>query len=205
MITEEAARAQLASAYPASVVGVIDRYVSLLVEENGRQNLIASSTIASIWARHILDSVQLVDLVAHGWRHWVDVGSGAGLPGIVVAIISGQPVTLIEPRRLRTDFLTRCSLKLNLPNVSVVQGKAGTVTISAADVISARAVAKLDEIFKMTRGFATPATTYVLPKGEGASSEVSHTRRKWQGTFHVKQSIVDPSSGIVVATKVSPR
>lgn len=205
-MTEEQARQWVDNRYPASRVAQLEKFIDRLVVENDRQNLVAPSTIASVWSRHIVDSAQLLDLAPAVWHHWVDIGSGAGLPGLVVAALSGKPVTLIEPRRLRTEFLARCCDDLGLELVAIVQGRAETAQVSqSVDVISARAVAKLPAIFAASRDFASPSTTYILPKGESAHSEVAVAQTSWQGTFHVEQSIVDPNSGIVVATDVRPR
>lgn len=204
-MTEAEARAWLVVRYPAEAVSRLDRYVTLLLSEASRQNLISTATIDAIWARHIVDSAQLIDHARADWRHWVDIGSGAGLPGVVVAVLTGGRVTMIEPRRLRVDFLNRCIDDLALDGTSVLQAKAERVDVDPADVISARAVARLDTLLTATAGFTMPATQFVLPKGQGAQSEVAAARRTWQGKFHVEQSIVDPTSGIIIATQVAPR
>src|SRR5687768_17459030 len=78
----------------------LERFAALLVEENYRQNLIGPGSEGKIWSRHILDGAQLLGL-AGGEGGWCDIGSGAGLPGMVIAILGGRPMTLNEPRRLR--------------------------------------------------------------------------------------------------------
>ena len=81
----------------------IGAYAALLRDESGRQNLVSASTLEHLWERHLLDSAQLVRFEPHAGASWVDIGSGAGLPGIVIACLVEGPVTLIEPRRLRGD------------------------------------------------------------------------------------------------------
>src|SRR3954471_4983849 len=83
----------------------IETYAELLREEAKRQNLVSVSTLDHLWERHILDSAQLVRFEPHSGASWVDIGSGAGLPGIVVACLIEGPVTLIEPIKLRAEFL----------------------------------------------------------------------------------------------------
>lgn len=188
------------------MLGRFEAFAALLIAGNADQNLIAPSTISQLWARHLLDSAQLIGFARRDPRTWVDVGSGAGLPGIVVAMLTDAAVTLIEPRRLRIVFLERCIETLSLRNVSLIQAKAEKVCLPApATVVSARAVAGIDVILSASAGFADRATVFVLPKGRSAQSEVATARRSWQGMFHVEQSIVDPDSGIVVATGVSRR
>ena len=101
----------------------LNAYAALLREESGRQNLVSASTLAELWDRHILDSAQLVRFEPRAGASWADVGSGAGLPGIVIACMVDGPVTLIEPRRLRAEFLHKVSESLRL-NVEVFVGKA---------------------------------------------------------------------------------
>ncbi|WP_326523893.1 16S rRNA (guanine(527)-N(7))-methyltransferase RsmG [Sphingomonas sp.] len=185
---------------------MLGRYVEMLNAEATRQNLVAPSTLAAIWSRHIVDSAQLLDHAPQRWENWVDVGSGAGLPGLVIGILNTSPVTLIEPRRLRTEFLRTCATALGLDHVSVLQAKAETAPLSApATIVSARAVASLDNLLRGAARFTDKATRYILPKGQSAQSEVAQARRSWHGTFHVEQSIVDPASGIVIASGIDPR
>ena len=205
-MTEDDARTWFVARLDGNALNKLEQFADTLVVENDQQNLVAPSTIPTLWSRHLLDSAQLHDFAPPDWQHWVDIGSGAGLPGIVIAILTGRMVTLVEPRRLRVEFLEKCCDMLQLDTVTVLRARAETADIAEpVDVISARAVAKLDVLLSGSRAFATKATTYVLPKGESAQSEVAAVRRSWQGVFHVKQSIVDPKSGIVVASGVARR
>lgn len=182
-------------------------YVDLLTVESERQNLIAPSTKASIWARHIVDSLQLIRFAPQDAQGvWVDVGSGAGLPGMVVAAATEWRVALIEPRKLRADFLMRTADVLDIADqVSVRQSNAEHVRLDPAAVVSARAVAKLDKLFADAQGFADLSTTFVLPKGASAQAELENAAETWQGSFHVEQSLTDPAAGVIVATQVRRR
>ena len=205
-MTEDDARAWFADRCDADMLDRLDSFAAMLTVEADQQNLIAPSTLPTLWSRHLLDSAQLLDCVPDNWARWVDIGAGAGLPGIVIAILSNRPVTLNEPRRLRVDFMRACCDALDLTQVEVIQAKAQNGNpASRADVVSARAVAKLGALFMMSEAFVSRNTMFVLPKGESAQSEVADARRSWHGTFHVKQSIVDPKSGIVIASGVAPR
>ena len=92
----------------------LEAYISLLREESERQNLVSAATLDHIWDRHILDSAQLLRFEPGSGASWVDIGSGAGLPGIVIACLTDGPVTLVEPRRLRADFLHKVTESLQL-------------------------------------------------------------------------------------------
>ena len=178
----------------------LEAYVALLREESRRQNLVASSTLAEVWDRHILDSAQLVRFEPSLGASWADIGSGAGLPGVVVACIVKGPVALVEPRRLRADFLHRVCESLRL-NATVISGKAERAQ-GKYDVIVCRAVAKLAQILKISAHLSTTKTVWALPKGRSAEAELVEARRTWQGAFHVEQSVTDAQSFIVVGTDV---
>jgi len=178
----------------------LEAYAGLLRGENQRQNLISATTLDLLWERHILDSAQLVRFEPHAGASWVDIGSGAGLPGIVVACLVGGPVTLVEPRRLRADFLHRAAESLSL-KAKIVLGKAERAG-GKYDVITARAVANLSQLLEISAHLSTRKTTWVLPKGRNAERELADAQQAWQGAFHVERSVTDPESRIVVVTGV---
>lgn len=179
----------------------LKQFQSLVVTENRLQNLVSATTIDEFWARHILDSAQLLRFAPPHAANWLDVGSGAGLPGIVIACLSQSPLTLVEPRRLRADFLARAVAALDLPHVTVLQSKIEEVR-GAFAVITARAVASLDRLFDFSTHLSTEKTRFILPKGQSAESELEEAERAWQGVFHVKQSLTDRNASILVCEKV---
>jgi 16S rRNA (guanine527-N7)-methyltransferase len=139
----------------------------------------------------------------HAGASWVDIGSGAGLPGIVIACLVQGPVTLIEPRRLRAEFLHKACESLRL-NASVFAGKAERAQ-GQYDVITARALANLAELLRISQHLSTIKSLWVLPKGRSAHVELAEARRSWQGAFHVERSVTDGESLIVVGTGVRAR
>jgi 16S rRNA (guanine527-N7)-methyltransferase len=188
---------------PRETFGRIEAYAALLREESVRQNLVSASTLDYLWARHILDSAQLVRFEPRAGASWVDIGSGAGLPGIVIACLVEGPVTLIEPRRLRAEFLHRVCESLNL-RASVFVGKAERAQ-GEYDVITARAVSNLAQVLKISAHLSTGKSRWVLPKGRSAERELVEAQQAWQGAFHVEQSATDPDSRIVIGTGVRAR
>jgi 16S rRNA (guanine527-N7)-methyltransferase len=134
---------------------------------------------------------------------WVDIGSGAGLPGIVIACFGIGPVILVEPRRLRAEFLGRVVDSLGL-DAQVIQAKAQQVNGSFA-TITARAVASLQELLKISSHLSTGKSLFLFPKGKSAHSELLDVQKTWQGSFHVEPSITDPDSSIIVASNVRPK
>lgn len=183
--------------------GKLEAYAALLGDESSKQNLISASTLADLWNRHILDSAQLVRFEPRAGASWLDIGSGAGLPGIVIACLVDGPVTLVEPRRLRADFLHRTAESLRL-RVNVLACKVERAE-GRFDVITARAVANLSRLLKLSHHLSTTKTVWALPKGRSAQQELAEARRSWQGDFRVERSVTDADSWIVVATGIRAR
>jgi len=180
----------------------LNRYVDLLTAANDEQNLVAASTIEDIWERHIVDSAQLLRFQPTPGLSWVDVGSGAGLPGLVIAIMTEGSMTLVEPRRLRVEFLNSVIHELGLATrVDVVQGKADKVS-GKYDVITARAVAPIDRLLGITLHLSHRGTIWLLPKGRSGKSDLADATRTWQGVFRSENSLTDPEATIVVASGV---
>jgi 16S rRNA (guanine527-N7)-methyltransferase len=182
----------------------LERFGQLVLAEKERQNLIAASTAADFWNRHILDSLQLIDHAPSSSQLWLDIGSGAGLPGIVVAIASDHRVVLVEPRRRRAEFLVDCCTQLGLANVIVEQKRVERLLISA-DVVSARAVAALDILFGWAEQIGSGDALMILPRGMNAVSELEAARTAWHGDFELVPSVTAPASGIVLAKHVRRR
>lgn len=180
----------------------LEHFHRLLIAENARQNLISRNSEAGLWQRHILDSAQLASLGQDGC--WADMGSGGGLPGIVVACLVADPVTLIEPRRLRAEFLRETAAELGLSNVTVACARAERVT-GRFDVITARAVAPLDRLLAMAIHLSKDGTRWVLPKGKRAKSELAEARRSWQCDVREVPSLTDPEAIILVLTNVEAK
>lgn len=201
-MTEEEARGWIAERFDAQAVGKLERMVAMVADETTRQNLIAPSTVSTIWSRHMVDSLQLVDL-APADGAWVDIGTGGGFPGLAVAIVRDTAVHLVEPRRKRALFLEQAAVALGLPHVTVHASKVEAVSIRAK-TISARAVASVAALVEAARHVASRDTVWLLPRGRVGPEELAglpqHAR-----VFHVEQSLTDPESQIVVLRGVYGR
>jgi 16S rRNA (guanine527-N7)-methyltransferase len=192
-------------AVPRETIDRLGRFAALIEAENERQNLVSKFTVENLWDRHILDSAQLVRFEPAACASWLDIGSGAGLPGIVIACLVDGPVTLVEPRRLRADFLDRAVATLGLgARVTVRQAKVEAIN-GQFDSIAARAVASADRILSFSRHLAHSGTIWVLPKGKSAQSELVELGRNWHCAVRVERSITDPESAILVLGKVKAK
>ena len=187
---------------PRETFEKLSAYSDLLTEGAKSQNLISSSSIPDLWVRHLFDSAQLVRHAKQG--NWADIGSGAGLPGIILAILSADSVTLIEPRRLRVEFLQSVVDLLDLPNVTILQGKSTTVG-TVFDKITGRAVAPAADFFALAHHLSRLDTVWILPKGKSAQKELDEARRTWQGEFRLEPSLTDPQASILLARGVRRR
>ena len=199
---EGAARDWLARAFAPSAEqwARLERFATMLVAENEQQNLIAASTIPILWVRHIADSAQLLALDAGGEGLWIDLGSGPGLPGLVVAILSERPMLLVESRKRRCDFLRAVVAELGLAHVEIAEAPLERVETRRAGTISARAFAPLDRLIDLSARFSTESTRWLLPKGRNAVKELALLPQPWQRMFHVEQSRTDAESQILVGT-----
>ncbi len=183
----------------------LDSFVAFLREENEHQNLVSRGTLDSIWTRHIVDSAQLIRFAPHA-ATWLDLGTGAGFPGLVIGALHPARVTMVEERRMRVDFLRRASELLGIEGKSeVIASKVERFEAGPFDAISARAFAPLGKLFDLGAQFATPQTRWVLPKGRNAKSELEAVDPSWQGVFQLEPSLTDADAQIIVAEQVRRR
>ncbi|MBU7580159.1 MAG: 16S rRNA (guanine(527)-N(7))-methyltransferase RsmG [Porphyrobacter sp.] len=206
MITNETeARAYVAALTDAAGMARLERFAALGLEENQQQNLIAKATEPLLWQRHIADSAQLLENVSretlgpNAGGPWLDLGSGPGFPGLVIAALCpNMPVVLVESRARRVEFLNRAVAALGLTKCRVEGHRLERVTPFAARAISARAFAPLPKLLELSAPFSTRGTCYVLPKGRSAAMELESLKPSIRAMFHVKHSLTDPEAGIIV-------
>ncbi len=206
-MTEQEARSWLDANVPRETLAGLEHLVALILDEMPRQNLIAASTADHIWTRHIVDSAQLVPMAPEGAKTWIDLGSGAGFPGMVVALIRADlRITLVESRRKRIDFLRFMATSLGITDrVTVIGQRLEVLRSDPHDVISARAFAPLDRLLPLAHRFSHSRTEWLLPKGRSAASELAAVADSWQGDFRIVPSLTDPEAAIIVARHVQPR
>jgi 16S rRNA (guanine527-N7)-methyltransferase len=165
-------------------------------------NLVGEATLADPWRRHILDCGQL-------WRHWpagarvlVDLGSGAGLPGLVLGIMGAPEVHLVESDRRKAAFLREAARAAGVA-ATVHVGRAETMAAPVADVLTARALAPLPRLLGLADRFVDAHTTCLLPKGKGVARELTAARKGWHMRAEMHESLSDPSGRILVLREVA--
>jgi 16S rRNA (guanine527-N7)-methyltransferase len=204
-LTEDEAKRWVGERFGDQASKLLAEFAQMVEKEALRQNLVSASTLPSIWSRHIVDSAQLLQFATSRPEAWVDIGTGAGFPGMVTALLSGKPTILVEPRRRRVEFLKDAAERLGFSaTISIIASKIETARVTAG-TISARAVSPVSTVLEAAFHISHSDTLWILPKGRSAREEVAHAQRSWHGTFHVEQSITDPTSLIVIASGIARR
>lgn len=186
-------------AVDAATRAALADHAAALAHWNRAINLVAPASLAQAWDRHIRDSAQLWPLAPAGWRHWVDLGSGAGLPGLVIAILArGTPgrVTLVEADRRKAAFLQTRIAELGLA-ARVVAARAEALSPLAGDVVSARALAPLPRLLPLVARHLAPGGVALLPKGRGWATELAQAEAGWTFSAEALPSVTDPDARIL--------
>ncbi|MEN7537403.1 16S rRNA (guanine(527)-N(7))-methyltransferase RsmG [Aurantiacibacter flavus] len=174
-------------------------FLTMLESENERQNLVSTASLADAWTRHIADSLQLLDHVPRETSPWLDMGTGAGFPGLVIAIARPElEVILVESRKRRVEWLEHVCERFGLKKCRVVGARLEAIESIPVSVISARAFAPLEKLLRLSARFSTPTTTWLLPKGRSAAQELKEQSQAIQAMFHVEQSATDPEAAIII-------
>jgi 16S rRNA (guanine527-N7)-methyltransferase len=164
-------------------------------------NLIAKSTVSDIWSRHILDSAQMWRLRPEHARKWVDLGSGGGFPGLVVAAFAAEEspemqVTLVESDTRKTVFLQTAAREMGVTSV-IQRCRIEALDLPPQDVISARGLAALDKLLGYAAPLRAPGAVCLFSKGAGVESELTDARASWHIEVRRRPSLVD-SAGCIL-------
>ena len=188
----------------AALVGVsretlvrFEAYAALLLEWSRRINLVGSSTLSDIWRRHFLDSAQLLPLIPAGAKNLVDLGSGAGFPGLVLAILGVPGVELIEADSRKAAFLREAARIAGAPIV-LRPCRIEAVAPHSASVVTARGCAPLDRLLPLAQQFIGSDTTCLFLKGERAEEELTAAGKAWTMMVSRYPSRADPA-GVVLS------
>jgi 16S rRNA (guanine527-N7)-methyltransferase len=175
----------------------LQAFESLVSQWSPRINLISSADLKNVWRRHIADSVQLV-VLAEGSDDWADLGSGAGFPGLVVAICSAQKrhVTMVESDRRKCAFLSTVARQLDL-NVKIIGKRIEDTDSLGAAVLSARALAPLTRLLGYADAHMSSDGVALFPKGQSWKNELARAREVWLFDHDVVKSSTDSDAAIL--------
>lgn len=179
----------------------IDHFVRLVEKWNPSINVIARSTVASLWERHILDSLQIFCCAQSAMKTWVDLGSGGGFPGIVVAILAADAlpelrVSLVESDRRKAVFLSETIRQLGL-SATVHATRIEDLPPQYADVVSARALAPLSVLCGFAFRHLREDGIGAFLKGAQAEAEIAEARKAWRFELDRNESVTDSRSSIL--------
>jgi 16S rRNA (guanine527-N7)-methyltransferase len=177
-------------------------YVALLTKWNAKINLVGPATLADVWRRHILDSAQLAPLVA-GAAVLVDLGSGAGLPGLILAILGGPQVHLIEADARKCAFLHEAA-RVTGTRVVIHNCRIESAPPIAADIVTARALAPLGQLLDHAVRFLKPGGKCIFLKGARQADELTAARKSWHMVVSERPSLSDPS-GVILEVEAPAR
>jgi 16S rRNA (guanine527-N7)-methyltransferase len=222
MSAADRARALALTPVSRETAARLDRFVALLHAWQARINLVAASTLPSIWTRHIADSLQLADIVAQESLSqstprstrspiWVDLGSGGGFPGVPIACVlaetPGAVVHLVERNAKKAAFLraavqtTSAPAKVHPVRIEDFVDKFG----ESADIVTARALAPLERLLEAAYPLLQRGALGVFPKGQDVDAELTRAAKCWSMQASLRQSRTDPNARIVVVRALERR
>lgn len=178
----------------------LDKYAELLTEWNERINLVSKSSMALLWTRHILDSAQLFDKIPEETKKIVDLGSGAGFPGLVLSIMGVKNMHLIESIGKKANFLESVITEIGL-DAKVHRERIELLENLNADVITARALGPLKELIRLAKFHAHKDSIYLFHKGKSAQEELTEAQKCWKFEYESLTSLSD-SAGSILAIKM---
>jgi 16S rRNA (guanine527-N7)-methyltransferase len=174
----------------------LEAYAELLTRWSARINLVGRDTIADLWRRHILDSAQLRPFIPDAAKCVIDLGSGAGLPGLVLAILGVRGVELVEADSRKCAFL-REAVRVTEADALIRSCRIEAVPVHPVDVVTSRACAPLDRLLGLAEPFLAPGSECLFLKGERVEQELTLARKGWTMTVSAHQSRSDPR-GVVL-------
>jgi len=207
-LTADRRRALVLTPVSRETAARLDRFVDLLLATQSHTNLIGPATIGELWSRHIADSLQLLDL-APGARTWLDIGSGGGFPGLVIAcVLADQPgaaVHLVESQGKKAAFLRQVVEALHLPaTVHHRRVEDGMFDVNP-NVVTARAVAPLPRLLDFVAPFVKSGAKALLPKGQDVEAELTEAAKYWHIEAEMAPSRTNPASRILIVRALRRR
>jgi len=186
---------------------LLERLGTIVEKWNKNINLISKSTVPNLWERHILDSVQIYYATQGNFKRWLDIGSGAGFPGLVVAILASEKsddseIVLVESDKRKCAFLHTVRRELNL-NLSIINNRIDDCDAQNSDIISARALANLTKLLELSFKHMCENTTFIFPKGRSWREEIVAAEKTWNFSWEAVNSITDSQAVVLKIGELS--
>jgi 16S rRNA (guanine527-N7)-methyltransferase len=192
-----------ASGVSRETLAKLKLYADLLTDWNARHNLVSKASLEDVWRRHVWDSAQLAPMIPPAAKTLADFGSGAGFPGLVLAVmLEGQvKVTLFEATRKKADFLRAVAERLGV-DAQISNERIERAAVERPfDVVTSRACANLSLLLDYTQRFAGPGTICLFLKGENVGVELTEARRSWRIDLRQHPSVTHPLGVILEIRK----
>ncbi|PJI38488.1 16S rRNA (guanine(527)-N(7))-methyltransferase RsmG [Ferrovibrio sp.] len=207
------AQFQQATHCSAAAISRLEAYAALIAKWQKAINLVAPKTLPELWSRHFLDSAQLLEHAPRDTMRWLDLGSGGGFPGLVIAAVSEAQVHMVESDQRKSAFLREAARAMGVTaTVHVKRIEAVDAAVlhaamgGAPQVISARALAPLSDLIGLAQPLAGADTVYLFPKGRNAEDELTEARRYWTlPTADRLPSRTDPAASILRLKGLGPK
>jgi 16S rRNA (guanine527-N7)-methyltransferase len=183
-------------------LGRLKIYVELLLKWQRAINLIGPGPVADVWGRHVLDCGQLMQYIPRDKAPVVDIGSGAGLPGLILAIMGLRDVKLVESNSRKCTFL-REAARATKTSVEIVESRVEHIQNMAAGVITARALAPLTILTELSQSVTKPNSTYLFLKGKNLRNELTHLKKNWKMKLEVLPSLTNLDGSILKMESVT--
>lgn len=189
---------------------LLKRYEASLNEWQKRMNLVSKNSLPEAWQRHFLDSMQLFQYIPENAKLVYDLGSGAGFPGMVLAIMALEKTPylnfkLVESISKKTLYLNHVKELCGLDNVEVLNQRIENLPVEKADVITSRALASLEDLLSYAEKFCSVRTQCVFLKGKSFQSEIDNARAKWSFKYNVVPSSESSEGVILIITDIHKR
>ena len=176
---------------------VLQEYIEALKKVNKHTNLVGKSTLINPWLSHILDSLQILKFIKDKKLSILDMGTGAGLPGLILSICGCKNVTLVDSKRKKINFLLDITKKLGL-KTNIILGRLEVLEIKHYDVVVTRALANLEKLFTYSQKFIKKNTVLIFLKGKTVNEEILDAKKKWNFQYKKHMSLSDNRGCVLV-------
>lgn len=182
----------------------LEIYVALLLKWQSKINLISNTTISDVWNRHVLDAIQLLNFYDHKSTTLLDIGTGAGIPGLLLAIAGNKKTFLVESDTRKCVFLKEAARVTNC-DVEIHNSRIENLKFQDIDVITSRACANIHQLLTYASNFLSNNTVCLFPKGENYTKEVEEAQKTWHFSYDVFPSLSDSSGNIIKIYNITKR
>ena len=176
---------------------LIEKYLEFLADYNTHTNLVGKSTLFEPWNSHILDSLQILPFIKNKNNSILDMGTGAGLPGIILCIVGCKKVTLVDSNRKKIKFLKHVNTEMSL-DTTPLWIRLEKIKNLKFDILTSRALANLDRLFTYSQKFLKKNTVLIFLKGKNVNEEINFARKGWLFNIEQHQSLSDQRGSLII-------